>query len=84
MVSSRQTALAGADFDTWLSSRQIYWSLAQVEIVRRAYALGGEPELAVADLLAGLRMDHDDPLHSHDGRPRLCYRHRALLLSRGV
>ena len=59
MVSSRQTALAGADFDTWLSSRQIYWSLAQVEIVRRAYALGGEPELAVADLLAGLRMDHE-------------------------
>ena len=53
MVSSRQTALAGADFDTWLSTLQVRWSPAQIEVVRHAYALGGEPELAVADLLAG-------------------------------
>ncbi|MDS4027208.1 MAG: GTP diphosphokinase [Candidatus Contendobacter sp.] len=32
---------------------------AQIESVRRAYALSGEPELAVADLLADLRMDHE-------------------------
>ena len=43
MVSSRQTALAGADFDTWLSTLQVRWSPAQIEVVRHAYALGGEP-----------------------------------------
>jgi len=59
MVSSRQTALAGADFDTWLNTLQVAWSPAQIEVVRRAYALGGEPELAVADLLADLGMDHE-------------------------
>ncbi len=59
MVSSRQTALAGADFDTWLDTLQVHWSAAQVEIVRDAYALSGEPDLAVADLLADLGMDHD-------------------------
>ncbi len=59
MVTSRQTALAGADFDTWLNTLQVGWSPAQIEVVRRAYVLGGEPELAVADLLADLRMDHE-------------------------
>ncbi len=59
MVSSRQTALVGADFDTWLSTLQISWSPAQIETVRRAYALAGAPDLAVADLLAGLGMDHE-------------------------
>ncbi len=59
MVASRQTALAGADFDTWLSTLQVQWSPAQIEIVRRAYALSDEPELAVADLLADLGMDHE-------------------------
>ena len=59
MVASRQTALTGADFDTWLNTLQIPWSPAQMESVRRAYALGGEPELAVADLLADLRVDHE-------------------------
>jgi GTP pyrophosphokinase len=59
MVSSRQTALAGADFDTWLSTLQVRWSPAQIEVVRHAYALGGEPELAVADLLADLRVDYE-------------------------
>jgi GTP pyrophosphokinase len=59
MVSSRQTALAGADFDTWLDTLQVRWPAPQVEIVRNAYALGGEPDLAVADLLADLGMDHD-------------------------
>ncbi len=59
MVTSRQTALAGADFDTWLSTLQVRWSPAQIEIVRHAYALGGEPELAVADLLTDLRVDHE-------------------------
>ncbi|HSA47585.1 MAG TPA: HD domain-containing protein, partial [Candidatus Competibacteraceae bacterium] len=59
MVASRQTALAGADFDTWLNTLQVQWSPAQIEMVRRAYALSGEPELAVADLLADLGMDHE-------------------------
>ena len=59
MVASRQTALAGADFDTWLNTLRVQWSPAQIEIVRRAYALSGEPELAVADLLADLGMDHE-------------------------
>ena len=59
MVSSRQTALAGADFDTWLKTRPVPWSPAQIEIVRCAYARSGEPELAVADLLADLGMDYE-------------------------
>jgi GTP pyrophosphokinase len=59
MVASRQTALVGADFDTWLNTLQVQWLPAQVDIVRRAYALSGEPELAVADLLADLGMDHE-------------------------
>lgn len=59
MVSSRQTALVGADFDTWLGTLQVQWTPAQVEVIRRAYALSGEPELAIADLLADLRMDHE-------------------------
>ena len=59
MVSSRQTALAGADFDTWLQTRPVPWTPAQIEIVRSAYARSGEPELAVADLLADLGMDHE-------------------------
>jgi len=59
MVASRQTALAGADFDTWLNTLRVQWSPAQLEMVRRAYALSGEPELAVADLLADLGMDHE-------------------------
>ena len=59
MVASRQTALAGADFDTWLNTLHVQWSPAQIEIVRRAYALSGEPELAIADLLADLGMDHE-------------------------
>jgi len=59
MVASRQTALTGADFDTWLNTLRIPWTPAQIESVRRAYALSGEPELAVADLLADLRMDHE-------------------------
>ncbi|KAB2930934.1 MAG: GTP diphosphokinase [Candidatus Contendobacter sp.] len=59
MVASRQTALSGADFDTWLNTLRIPWSPAQIESVRQAYALGGEPDLAVADLLADLRMDHE-------------------------
>ncbi len=59
MVASRQTALAGADFDTWLNTLRVQWSPAQLEMVRRAYALSGEPELAVTDLLADLGMDHE-------------------------
>ena len=59
MVNSRQTALAGADFDTWLNTRPVPWTPAQIEIVRGAYARSGEPELAVADLLADLGMDHE-------------------------
>ncbi|HPF57541.1 MAG TPA: GTP diphosphokinase [Candidatus Competibacteraceae bacterium] len=59
MVTSRQTALAGADFDTWLNTLNVQWTPAQIEIVRRAYELGGNPELAVADLLADLGMDHE-------------------------
>ena len=59
MVSSRQTALAGADFDTWLNTLHVSWSAAQIETVRRAYAAGGEPELAVADLLVDLSMDYE-------------------------
>ena len=59
MVSSRQTALAGADFDTWLNTLHVSWSAAQIETVRRAYAAGGEPELGVADLLVDLSMDYE-------------------------
>ena len=59
MVTSRQTALAGADFDTWLNTVRLPWSPAQIEIARRAYVLSDEPDLAVADLLADLRMDHE-------------------------
>ncbi len=59
MVSSRQTALAGADFDTWLDTLRVHWSASQVEIVRNAYVLSAEPDLAVADLLADLGMDHE-------------------------
>ncbi len=59
MVSSRQTALVGADFDTWLDTLRVCWSASQIESVRNAYALSGEPDLAVADLLADLGMEHD-------------------------
>jgi GTP pyrophosphokinase len=59
MVSSRQTALAGADFDTWLDTLHVRWTPSQVEIVRNAYVLSGEPDLAASDLLADLGMDHD-------------------------
>ncbi len=60
MVSSRQTALAGADFDTWLNTLQINWPIQQIDIVRMAYALSGKPDLAVADLLAAdLGMDYE-------------------------
>lgn len=57
MVASRQTALAGADFDTWLNTLQVEWSPAQIDLIRRAYTRSGEPELAVSDLLADLGMD---------------------------
>ena len=40
MVTSRQTALVGADFDMWLNTLQLPWSPAQIEVVRRAYLLG--------------------------------------------
>jgi GTP pyrophosphokinase len=59
MVSSRQTALVGADFDTWLITLQINWPIQQIDIVRAAYALSGKPDLAVADLLADLGMDYE-------------------------
>ncbi len=59
MVSSRQTALAGADFDTWLDTLRIDWPTSQIESIRNAYVLSGEPDLAVADLLADLGMDHE-------------------------
>lgn len=59
MVSSRQTALIGADFDTWLDTLQLGWLTSQIEIVRTAYHLSGEPDLSVADLLADLGMDHE-------------------------
>ncbi len=59
MVTSRQTALAGADFDTWLNTLQLPWPPAHIEIARHAYLLSDEPDLAVADLLADLRMDHE-------------------------
>lgn len=59
MVSSRQSALAGADFNTWLDTLQIPWSAAQIELVRNAYVLSGEPDLAVADLLADLGMAYE-------------------------
>jgi GTP pyrophosphokinase len=59
MVASRQTALAGADFDTWLNTARLPWTPAQIAVARRAYMLGDEPDLAVADLLADLRMDHE-------------------------
>jgi len=59
MVASRQTALAGADFDTWLNTLNIQWTSAQLEIVQRAYAFGGEPELTVADLLVDLGLDYE-------------------------
>ncbi len=57
MVASRQTALAGADFDTWLNTLQVQWPSAQIDLIRRAYTRSGEPELAVADLLTDLGMD---------------------------
>jgi GTP pyrophosphokinase len=59
MVACRQTALNGANFDTWLPTVRVPWSPAQIENVRRAYARSGEPELAVADLLANLGADHE-------------------------
>ena len=59
MVSSRQTALAGADFDTWLDTLRIDWPTSQIESIRNAYVLSGEPDLAVADLLTDLGMDHE-------------------------
>ena len=59
MVASRQTALAGVGFDIWLNTLQLPWLPAQIEVVRRAYLLGNNPDLAVADLLADLHMDHE-------------------------
>lgn len=58
MVASRQSALVGADFATWLNTLQVQWSPAEMEVVRRAYTISGEPELVVADLLADLGMDY--------------------------
>jgi len=59
MVASRQAALSGADFDTWLMSLPEPWLPAHIETLRRAYVLSGQPELAVADLLADLNADHE-------------------------
>lgn len=59
MVASRQTALTGADFDAWLASLSASWPPTRIETLRRAYRLGGAPELAVADLLVDLGADHE-------------------------
>ncbi|MFO1425020.1 MAG: hypothetical protein U1F70_15480 [Candidatus Competibacteraceae bacterium] len=59
MVAFRQAALTGADFDTWLGTLQAPWSPTQIKNMRWAYELGGQPDLAVADLLADLRVDHE-------------------------
>ena len=59
MVAFRQAALTGADFDTWLRTLQAPWSPEQIKNMRWAYELGGQPDLAVADLLADLRVDHE-------------------------
>ena len=59
MVASRQTALTGVDFETWLATLPLLWPPEQVETLRRAYQLGGTPELAVADLLADLGADYE-------------------------
>lgn len=59
MVSSRQAALAGADFDTWLNTLPIAWPLSHIQLVREAYNLSGEPDLVIADLLADLGVDHE-------------------------
>lgn len=69
MVSLRKVLPADTDFDAWLATLQVNWTSSQLEVVHRAYALatmadqaqpekGLFPGLAIADILADLRMDY--------------------------
>ena len=71
MVATSHTPSPLYDFDAWIAGLPVRWSPAQVARVREAHALAlaalpGEPDpdtpppaLAVADILAGLRLDHE-------------------------
>ncbi len=73
MVTLKKNPPLGTDFDVWLASLPVRWPDDKTALVRRAFevasqwchARGGDDEacllerLAVADILADLRMDHE-------------------------
>jgi len=59
MVTLKQTPTLATGFAAWLQSLPVRWPDAQAAVVQRAYALATARGLAVADLLADLRMDHE-------------------------
>ena len=59
MVASKQTALVGADFNTWLNNLAGRWSAEQLATVQRAYVCSEPSQLLIADLLTDLGMDHE-------------------------
>lgn len=59
MVSSRQSALAGAGFDIWQATLQHSWSAEQIAAIQTAYALSDRPDLSVVDLLVDLGVSYE-------------------------
>ncbi|PWV65711.1 GTP diphosphokinase [Plasticicumulans acidivorans] len=68
MVARTDVAVVLTDFDAWLAALPVRWRAGQIERVREAHALACEeaphpgahpPALAVADVLAGLKLDHE-------------------------
>ncbi|MDX1657021.1 MAG: HD domain-containing protein, partial [Candidatus Competibacteraceae bacterium] len=74
MVALKKLPPTSTDLEAWLASLPVHWSQIQVELIRRAYARADQacrsraPQdrqscllaaLAVADILADLRLDHE-------------------------
>ncbi|TCO82349.1 GTP pyrophosphokinase [Plasticicumulans lactativorans] len=66
MVAPNSRTVLPLDFDAWVAGHAVRWTPEQAALVRRAHALAVPPDcteppagLAVADILAELRMDHE-------------------------
>lgn len=59
MVTPKKILPSDTDFDTWLATLAVDWQADRLDKVRRAYDLTTPNGLAVADLLADLRVDHE-------------------------
>jgi GTP pyrophosphokinase len=59
MVTPKRILPDDTGFDNWLASLPVKWNTVQVDAVRRAHTMTTARGLAVADLLADLRMDHE-------------------------